>query len=295
MKTSLECIPCFVRQAVDAGHLAQLNEIQHEHMIRRILQEISLMRLCDPPPAIGAKIHALIRELSDKGDPYSMVKDCSNTFALMLFPELKTEVQSSADPFVTALRFALAGNVIDFGAASSVEDKTIQQTLQNAREASLPAHVIETLKRAVDDAESILYIGDNAGEIVFDRLLLEQLPVGRVTFAVRGNPVINDVTIADAHRAGLEHIVKIIESGSDAPGILLDECSTTFRNLFHAADLIIAKGQGNYESLSNVDANITFLLMAKCPVIARDIGCNVGSFVIRNCYIKNERPAKKAM
>ncbi len=287
MKTYLDCIPCFVRQAVDAGRHARLEEIQQEHLVRRVLQEISVMRFTDSPPVIGAKIHAFIREISDKGDPYTHVKDRSNTYAITLLPALKEEVQSSSDPFTTALRFALAGNVIDFGAASTVEDDTIHKTLQNAREAVLPEDEVKCLKRAVQEANSILYIGDNAGEIVFDRLFIEQLPAERVTFAVRGNPVINDVTMADAHRTGIVSIVKVIESGSATPGILLNECSITFQRIFEEADLIIAKGQGNYESLSDTDARIAFLLMAKCPVIARDIGCEVGSFVIKNGFGRN--------
>ena len=294
MKTYLDCIPCFIRQAVDAGRHAHLEEFQQEHLVRRVLQEISVMRFTDSPPVLGAKIHAFIREISDKGDPYSHVKDHSNTYALTLSPVLKEEVQLSLDPFSTALRFALAGNVIDFGAASTVEDDTIQKTLQNAREAVLPEDEVERLKRAVQQANSILYIGDNAGEIVFDRIFIEQLPVGRVTFAVRGNPVINDVTVADAHRTGMVSIVKVIESGSAAPGIVLNECSITFQRAFKEADLIIAKGQGNYESLSDADANITFLLMAKCPVIARDIGCEVGSFIIKNRFGRNaDKKAKE--
>ncbi len=287
MKTYLDCIPCFVRQAVDAGRHAHLEEFQQEHLVRRVLQEISVMRFTDSPPVLGAKIHAFIREISDKGDPYSHVKDRSNTYALTLFPVLKEEVQSSPDPFITALRFALAGNVIDFGAASTVNDDTIQKTLQSAREAVLPQHEVEQLKRAVQEADSILYIGDNAGEIVFDKLFIEQLPAGRVTFVVRGDPVINDVTMADAYRTDIVSIAKVIESGSAAPGILLKECSITFQRVFEEADLIIAKGQGNYESLSDADANITFLLMAKCPVIALDIGCEVGSFIIKNRFGRN--------
>jgi len=282
MKTYLDCIPCFIRQTVDAGRHTSLDDKQQESLVRLILQEIIDMQFTDPPPVMAAKIHALIREFSNTQDPYSEIKERSNNYALELFPMLKQEVRSSPEPFITALRFSLAGNVIDFGAASTVRDETIRRTLQNAREAHLPQHEINALKRAVEKAESILYIGDNAGEIVFDRLLIEEMPADRVTFAVRGHPVINDVTIADAHRSGIASIASIIDSGSSAPGILLSECSKAFQQTFHDADLIIAKGQGNYESLSEADATITFLLMAKCPVIAGDIGCDVGSFVSKN-------------
>ena len=294
MKIYLDCIPCFIRQTIDAGRHAQLEDIQQEYLVRRVLQEISVIRFTDSPPVMAAKIHAFIREFFDRGDPYSNIKDRSNAYALALLPELKEEVQSSSDPFNTALRFAMAGNVIDYGATSSVESDTIQRTLQNAREAVLPEDEIEQLKRAAEEADSILYIGDNAGEIVFDRLFIEQLPAGRVTFVVRGNPVLNDVTKVDAYRTGMTSVAKIMESGSAAPGILFNECSITFQRAFNKADLIIAKGQGNYESLSDAEAPITFLLMAKCHVIARDIGCEVGSFIIKNNFVGNaHKQAKK--
>jgi uncharacterized protein with ATP-grasp and redox domains len=140
---------------------------------------------------------------------------------------------------------------------------------------------VEAFARAAGEAQTILYIADNAGEIVFDRLLIEQLGPEKVTVAVRGSPVINDATLRDAEAAGLSGLVEVIENGSDAPGTILADCSDSFRKRFESADLVIAKGQGNYESLSEVEACIFFLLKAKCPVIARDLGSPVGSFVLR--------------
>ena len=123
-------------------------------------------------------------------------------------------------------------------------------------------------------------LADNAGEIVFDRLLIEQLPIDRVTVAVRGYPVINDATLDDAETAGLTDIVDVISNGSDAPGTLLDDCSEAFRSRFEEADLIIAKGQGNYETLAQSPRPIFFLLRVKCPVVARDLDYPVGSMVV---------------
>ena len=125
------------------------------------------------------------------------------------------------------------------------------------------------------------FLKDNAGEIVFDRLLIERLPPGKVTVAVRGFPVINDATLADAEGAGIHEVAEVIENGSDAPGTILDDCSESFRDRFDKADLVIAKGQGNYETLSEVDKDIYFLLKAKCPVIARDIGCQEGAMILK--------------
>ena len=286
MKTYLDCIPCFIRQSLDAVRRATSNELIHELVLRRVLQETSLMQLNDPPPVMGAKIHALIKELIDKGDPYRRVKDHSNNRALELYPGLEEKVDTSEYPLETALRLAIAGNVIDLGVKGDVRDDDIDQTIVNALSAPLPPGAIDDFREAAHQAHRILYIGDNAGEIVFDRILIEQLPKENITFVVRGQPVINDVTMVDAHITGMADLVEVIDNGSGAPGTLLDDCSVSFQRRFKEADLVIAKGQGNYESLSGADAAITFLLMAKCPIIARDIGCEVGAFIIRNSFMK---------
>jgi uncharacterized protein with ATP-grasp and redox domains len=134
---------------------------------------------------------------------------------------------------------------------------------------------------AVSAANSILYLADNAGEIVLDRLLIEQLPLEKVTVAVRGAPAINDATTVDARVAGLTELVDVIDNGSDVPGTIISECGELFRRRYAEAGLIISKGQGNYETLSEENKDIFFLLKVKCPVIGRDIGCDVGSLVLR--------------
>ena len=136
-------------------------------------------------------------------------------------------------------------------------------------------------QQALNEAEEILYIADNTGEIIFDRLLIEQLPMGKVTVVIKGSPVINDATREDATLAGLHRIVEVIDNGSDGPGTILETCSQVFVDRFEKADLVIAKGQGNYETLSDIDKNIFFVLKAKCHVIARDLGCDVGEMILR--------------
>jgi len=244
------------------------------------------MRLNDKPPVMGAKIHRLIQELIDRGDPYRRVKDISNKRALELYPGLKERVDTSEYPLETALRLAIAGNIIDLGVKGDIPNDDIAQTIENALSASLHHGAIDGFREAAHQARRILYLGDNAGEIVFDRILIEQLQKENITFVVRGQPVINDVTMVDAHTTGMADIVEVIDNGSGAPGTILNDCSVSFQERFFEADLIISKGQGNYESLSCTDANITFLLMAKCPVIARDVGCEVGSFIVRNSFLK---------
>ena len=162
-----------------------------------------------------------------------------------------------------------------------MSESEVKKTINDSLSGYLNPKQVQIFKNAVIEAEKILYLADNAGEIVFDHLLIEQLPIEKITVVVKGSPVINDATIDDANVVGLGRIVEVIDNGSDGPGTILETCSQNFRDRFEGADLIIAKGQGNYETLSDIDKNIFFLLKAKCPVIARDLGCQVGKMILR--------------
>ena len=281
MKTFLDCIPCFVRQALDSAKLATDDEQIHEQVVREALRLAADLDMSQSPPAIGQKIHRLIRRLIGDNDPYQRIKEQFNNLALKLYPELEKRVTESEDPFATAVRLSIAGNIIDFGVKTSLTESDVEKTIEQSLLDHFDDNQIQGFKEAVTQAEKILYLADNAGEIVFDRLLIEQLPVKRVTVVVKGEPVINDATMQDAVTAGLDKIVEVIDNGSDAPGTILESCSQSFRDRFDKADLIIAKGQGNYETLSDIDKNIFFVLKAKCPVIARDLGCEVGEMILQ--------------
>jgi len=286
MRTYFDCVQCFVCQALDAARLLSTDEKIHEQVLRRVLSLSSEMDFYKSPPEKGQRIHRLIRELLGNDDPYRQIKDRSNLLAMKLYPELKMKIKQSSDPLETAVRFAIAGNIIDLGVNSQLDESIIYKTLEDSVKNTLSPGTIDDFRNAIDHATDILYLGDNAGEIVFDRLLIEQLPYEKVTFVVRESPVINDATLVDAQFTGMTNIVDVIDNGSDTPGTILENCSSAFRARFEKADLIIAKGQGNYESLSDVKKNILFMLMAKCPVIARDIGCDVGSLVLKTSFPK---------
>jgi len=281
MRIFLDCIPCFVRQALDSARLATDDEQIHEKVVREVLRLAADLDMSQSPPAIGQKIHQLIRKLIDNTDPYRELKQRFNRLALRMCAELEERVRTSEAPLETAIRLAMAGNIIDLGVKTSIKESDIERIIRDSLTADFDNQQIEGFRNAVSRAEKILYLADNAGEIVFDRLLIEQLPAEKVTVAVKGAPVINDATIEDAKFAGLTEMVEVIDNGSDAPGTILETCSQTFRDRFEDADLIVAKGQGNYETLSDVDKNIFFILKAKCPVIARDLGCEVGEMILQ--------------
>lgn len=284
MQTTHDCIPCFVRQALDAVRFATPDEKIHEEVLRKVLLLAANLDLKQSPPVMGQKIHRLVRQLSGNPDPYKKIKAESNCYALELLPALEKRFQEFSDPLEPAIRLSIAGNIIDFGVNREVTPEVINTTIERSLTGPLFGSP-DPLKEFHFPEKKILYLGDNAGEIVFDRLLLERLVAKQVVFSVRGGPVINDVTYADAEQAGLHGLVDVIDNGSDAPGTVLSECSASFLDHFHDADIVIAKGQGNFETLSHVDKPIIFLLQAKCPVIARHIGCDVGTSVIRQRFL----------
>lgn len=280
MRTYFDCIPCFVRQVLDSVRMTTDDEQIQEKVLREALYLGSKMDLSQSPPAMAQKIHRFIREITGVKDPYLEVKNRFNKLALQMYPELKQQVETSADPLETAVRLAIAGNIIDFGVNSVVEQSQVEKTIAESLTEPLDMEAMEEFRDATSQAEDILYLGDNTGEIVFDRLLIEQLPYEKITFAVKGGPILNDATIEDAQIVGLTDIVNVIDNGSDAPGTILESCSEAFRRRFDKSDLIIAKGQGNYETLSNIDKNIFFMLQPKCVVLARHLGCEIGSLVL---------------
>lgn len=280
MHTSLDCIPCFVRQALEAARFSTDDEAVHERVLRDVLRASSEFPLDSSPVAMGQAIHRLIRRLTGDGDPYRRLKDRFNRVVLGLYPELKARVERADDPLEAAVRLAIAGNTIDAGIHCHLDEAGVHAAIEHGFAEPLLGDVAE-LRDAVDAASRVLYLADNAGEIVCDRLLIERLGPARITVAVKGHPVLNDATRADAEAVGLTALVEVIDNGSDAPGTILDDCSEAFRRRFAEADLVLAKGQGNYEGLSSADADIFFILKAKCPVIACDLGCRVGGLILR--------------
>jgi len=231
------------------------------------------------PPVLGQQLHRRLREVTGVDDAYRAEKDQQNQMVMSLLPELRERIDASADPFGLAVKLAIAGNIIDLGVNGHVADEDLRSSIDQAL--SEPVHgLIDDLRRDIDEAQDILYLADNCGEIVFDRLLIEHLPTERVTVAVRGAPILNDATMVDARTVGLTDIVEVIDNGDDAPGTLLESCSPAFRERFDAADLIIAKGQGNFESLSDEPAPIYFLFKVKCSVVAEHVGEPEGTHMV---------------
>jgi damage-control phosphatase, subfamily I len=258
---------------------------QREPLMRRLLHEIAESDWSVMPVTVAQRMQRTVREVTGVADPYRKLKDTMNRTALDLLPALIEAMRHKPDPQDAVVRLAVAGNLLDAGSKNRLEPHELEEHLKTIWEVPLAGSPAD-LFAAAQKAERILYLADNAGEIVFDRLLIETLPHGKTTVAVRGTPVINDATLEDADIAGIIQVANVITNGSDVPGTQLEECSDEFRQQFEQADLIISKGQGNYETLSESTRNIYFLLTAKCPVIGRDIGVPVGTMVCNRGKVK---------
>ncbi len=285
MNTALECLPCLLRQAGDALQRLAKDKDQESIWMRHIMSLLGTLDYRLSPPAVAQLIHRRLRQLSGSADPYRVEKEKHTRLALALYPRLEAEVAGAGDPLLAAVQVAIAGNIIDLGAKSQMEEADIRASLEQALREPLSGNFAD-FASAVSQAGSILYLADNAGEVVFDRLLLQRLPQGKVTVAVRGGPVINDAVWEDARMAGLTDLVPVIDNGSDAPGTLLSDCSETFQEIYQAAGVVIAKGQGNFESLSEENKNIYFLFKIKCPVVASLLDLPMGTKVLRRQHVK---------
>lgn len=277
MKTYLDCFPCFLSQALRAARIAA----DDEKKIKKVLDEVGMMLQNIPlesiPPASGRLVYHKVSEITGNADPYREIKDESTKKALSLYPSLKNRVEESSDRLLTAIRIAVAGNVIDFGANW---DFDLESEIEEILKKDFAIFDYGSFKDRLDEVHEILYIGDNAGESVFDRILIEEINKP-VIYIVRDAPVINDATYEDAVQAGIDKVAAILSSGTDAPGTILETCSSEFKEVYDNSKFIISKGQGNYEALSDERRPIFFLLKTKCHVIAGDIGVSEGDIVLK--------------
>ena len=230
-------------------------------------------------PYLATLLHRRAKEVMKVENLYEEEKHQATDLLLSRYGYWKEMVESREDSFRTAAMLAVTGNIIDYGAHSTPKD--IDAVIHELLGHSLARDDTEELKRSVGNARSILYLGDNAGEVVFDRLFIETMGHPGVIYVVRGAPVINDVTMEDADRAGMHRACRVIDNGYDAPSTLLPYCSEEVKDAFHEADLVISKGQGNFEGLMHEKRpNLFFLLMAKCDPMANLLGVQKGDLVI---------------
>ena len=275
----MDCVSCFGRQAVDAARLASDDPAVRDRIVDEINRWAAEADLDVPPVTFAQQLHRRLRQASGIDDLFAAKKARLNRIAMELLPGLRTRIAAAPDPLETAVRLAIAGNVIDLGIHADLSAEDIARSMEAAMHEPL-AGSIDALRSALAQAAHILYLTDNSGEIAFDRLLIERIGPERVTVAVRGGPILNDAIRADAEAVGLTDMVEVVDNGLDAPGALLESCSPEFRRRFAAADMIISKGQGNFEGLCAEPAPIWFLFKVKCAVVSAMTGLPEGTHVV---------------
>jgi damage-control phosphatase, subfamily I len=271
MRTNLDCLICFMRQARSLGLRASNDPGMQRQLLNEAGQFIASVNADLAPPENSGRLYPLLAKTLGIPDPFIQVKEESNTFALALREEIRQRIIQAEDPLQAAVRAAIGGNIIDYG---SLHDFDAAETMQTCFEQEFVIDDVSALQEAVrKKGQKVLYLCDNCGEIVFDGLLIEQLQQRdcEVTAVVRDAPIINDATLVDAQACGLDKLCPVISSGTSCPGTPLSQCNPEFLARFQAADIIISKGMGNFESLSEVAAPIFFLFTVKCAEVARHL------------------------
>ena len=265
--------------------MSATDEVARENSLREVMIYLSNEQWTKILPELGTKVHRIVKRVTGNIDPYNQLKEKYNYMALEHYPKLKVIVENSEDPLLAAVKVAIAGNVIDFGPKVNINlEKEVEKVLDN----ELAINDIDQFKKSIIKSREVLYLADNAGETVFDRILIEELLKRNVevTYAVKDAPILNDATFRDAEIAGITEIAKVMSIGTDCTGVLLKECSKKFIEEFDNSSLVISKGQGNYESLNDIKhKEIFFLLKIKCPIIAEDVEVETGSMVLKGILL----------
>jgi hypothetical protein len=269
--------------------ICKAGESERERILKALETILETMPPEASPPLIARNVYGMIHEITGIADPYLDLKRWSNRKALEIYPKLKARVRAAGDPLFRAVKLAVAGNIIDYGARNALDlESELARILEweNEKVDREPPRFFDfvSFRKALDTSKSVLYLADNAGEAVFDRVLIEVIterdPGKEVIYAVRGKPIINDVLLEDALYCGLDRVSRLVSSGTDAPGTVLDTCRPGFVERFFEADLVISKGQGNFEALSETTRRVFFLFMAKCDVVANHVGCEREDFLL---------------
>lgn len=283
MKISYECGPCFLRQAREAMDLSTDDEELKMEIMEEIFKFLSdNFKLDTNSNSTGSLMHNLIKQKTGCMDPYRNEKIKGNEIALKYLPDVK-KILEEDDSLENHVKIAIIGNILDFGAFTLDDD--IEGVIKDALKKDLTVKDIEEFESSLRTNDKVLYLVDNTGEIVFDKLLLSKIREYDldITIAVKSEPILNDACMAEALDAGLDEYGEIVEIGCGTVGYVDSEISDEFREIFNDHKFIISKGMGNYEGLTEIDLSdkdIYFLLCAKCNTISRDIGVNLHDMLL---------------
>lgn len=281
MNICLDCLPCMFKQVLEASRMATDNTELQEMILTESMRILSNYKQYSCSPELALAMHQIVKKHTGKFDPYEKIKKRDIKAAIKLYPFLKSFLYKKNESLYWALKIAAVGNIID---SAIFIDIDIERCIEKELDISFGICDIDSFEDRVSNAKTLLIIGDNAGETVFDKVLAEYLAPLNIIYAVRSEPIINDACVEEAVFSGLDKCTTIVSTGCNAPGAVLSKCSREFVDIFNKADIVISKGQGNYEALSDCNREIYFLLKAKCPMISKKIGVNLYDYV----FIKHD-------
>jgi uncharacterized protein with ATP-grasp and redox domains len=286
MNTKFDCALCSINGVLNLFKKGLIEEKYQEEILKSVMKYYSTVDYSLPSTTINRGVKNIICEISGLTDPFKPLKEKVNLKALEYYKKYEKKVKEDKNSWQKAMRLAIAGNIIDFGPTHNFD---IEKKIEEVMQAEFPIDDSEKLFDRIKHAKSILYIGDNTGEIVFDKLFLEVIKHPNITFVVRNKPILNDSTMEDAKWAGIDKLAKqVITTGDDAPGVLLDSVSEEFLAHYNSADLIISKGQGNFEGLGHVtDKNMFFLFTVKCKLISAMLNIPIGKSIVKCAQTTN--------
>ena len=277
MRIDLRCVPCNMQAML---RIMDENSIEREEQITVMsgfLRKMAKMDLdSETPIDIGRNVGESLELVFKGSDPFREIKKASNKALLEIYDQLKQRLLRLPDPLKAAIKLSVAGNIIDFAPGHRID---IDRTLEQALSQQFALDDLDLLVSRIRSTPDMLIIGDNCGEAVLDKLLMEIAAVPETYFAVRSKPALNDITMKEALEIGLDEVATLVDSGAEAPGAQEKSMSTELARVYSKASIVISKGQGNLEGLSSAEREVFFLLMAKCEVIASFLGVKKGSFV----------------
>jgi uncharacterized protein with ATP-grasp and redox domains len=285
MKVSLDCMECNIKQLIKISNFVNASEAQQITASKKLFKMLSEVDFNKSNPEIMGESWKIIVDIYGNDNPYKEIKSFYNNLLLEVYDDIRSIIKESDNPFLTALKIAVIGNIIDFGARHTFSKEEVIKRIKNHQEMSFKKDDSKKFEQSILNAKTILYIGDNCGEIVLDKLFIETLcflnKEVKVYFGVRGGAILNDVTVEDFNEVKMGEVATCVSSENAVPGTILKDSSKVFNDLFYNADVVIAKGQGNFESLSEVKRNgLYLLLMSKCNYVSSIIGVDTLDFVL---------------
>ena len=277
MRTFPECYKCLVQQALAAMNSARVDQKTQAQTIKKVLKILEKADDSLSPPELASQTNRVIRDSIGIEDLYKDIKSKSHHIALEYLGDLMDLSKQGKDKLEQGLKISAVGNMVDILHAREYH---LWHEVEIAIRQELHGGSVESFRKRIKESPYMLYLADNVGETVFDRVFIETLDIP-VIYAVKGGPILNDATLEDALAAGIDQVAEIIETGSRGPGTILNQCSEEFQQLFKKSNLILAKGQANYETLDTQGERIFFLLRVKCPIISREIKYSIGSLVLK--------------